>query len=211
MSNTTNQQHWDRVYGTRSEDQLTWFQDRPDLSLRLIAKHAPKGAVVDVGGGASRLVDALIAQGRPVSVVDLSLAALALSKTRLGDLAAKVDWQVADITTWQPAHRYDLWHDRAVFHFLTEDPARAAYVRTLLTALKPGGVAIIASFALDGPERCSNLPVQRYSPETLAIELSLHAPGQFHLIDSSHQTHTTPSGGQQNFQVSVFRRTPESL
>lgn len=200
-------QHWDEVYARKAEDAVSWFQPRPEASLALIAatgleRHEP---IVDVGGGASRLVDHLLAEGHTdVTVLDVAAAALAKSRARLGKAADGVHWIVADITRWQPERRYRLWHDRAVFHFLTDPADRAAYRRALEAGLAPGGQAVIASFALDGPERCSGLPVQRYSPATLAAELG----PAFNLLEQLQEEHATPAGKPQRFQYSVFSYAP---
>src|SRR5262249_32045732 len=202
---TDRQSHWENVYATRGEREVSWFQERPELSLELIraAGATATSAIIDVGGGASRLVDALIEDGfDAVTVLDISAAALATAKRRLGDAAARVKWIVADVTTWEPAARYDMWHDRAVLHFLTEAADRAAYVKRLTKALRPGGHAIISSFALDGPERCSGLPVVRYDASKLAGLLG----DAFALIDTQAHAHQTPMGGVQRFQFSVFQR-----
>ena len=205
---TTTAEHWDRVYGAREEDALTWFEPRPEMSMALIRRYLPgRGGVIDIGGGASRLVDALLDDGvAPVAVLDLSDAALAVSRDRLGARAGEVEWIAADVTVWEPARRWDLWHDRAVFHFLTTDAARTGYLRALGAALAPGGTAIIATFAEDGPETCSNLPVARYSPEALAAALARLAPGLLDPVEAMRHVHVTPMGNRQNFQISVFRR-----
>lgn len=197
-------QHWESVYREKAEDTVSWFQVHPDLSLELIRAHcSPAAALIDVGGGASRLVDHLLAAGyTDLTVLDISETALERAGARLGRDALKVQWQVADVTHWRPARRWRLWHDRAVFHFLTDAAERAAYRHSLLQALEPGGHAVIASFALDGPERCSGLPVQRYSPESLARELG----EGFRLRESREETHLTPAGRLQRFQYSVFER-----
>lgn len=206
---TTDQtSHWDETYRARDEDALTWFEETPTASLSLIKAYAtPNDAILDVGGGASRLVDGALTAGfGAVTVLDLSSVALGISQARLGVRATRVDWQQGDITQWQPTRRYGVWHDRAVFHFLTDAQARAEYLRTMQAALLPGGTAIIASFALDGPETCSNLPVMRYSPDTLAAELERLAPGRFLLREGRQHMHVTPKGSRQSFQISVFRR-----
>jgi 2-polyprenyl-3-methyl-5-hydroxy-6-metoxy-1,4-benzoquinol methylase len=205
MDETSRQAHWQNVYTTRGEREVSWFQERPDLSLELIraAGATPRSSVVDVGGGASRLVDALLADGFDrVTVLDVSEAALATVKRRLGSAADKVTWIVSDITTWEPAERYDLWHDRAVLHFLTDASDRAAYVARLTKALRPGGHAIIGTFALDGPERCSGLPVVRYDAAKLT---DLLGP-EFALVETRAHAHPTPMGSVQRFQFSLFRR-----
>lgn len=200
--------HWDAVFGGREEEALTWYEPRPALSLELIAAHAaPPDAVIDIGGGVSRLVDALLEEGyTDLTVLDLSRAAIEQCRARLGPAADRVRWLVEDITAWRPERTCRLWHDRAVFHFLTTAADRAAYVTALCAALEPGGHAIIQTFAEDGPERCSGLPVARYCPETLAAELERHAPGGFCLVDARRYLHRTPGGAEQRFQASVFRR-----
>lgn len=198
-------QHWEQVYRDKAEDTVSWFQVHPQLSLELIRAHTKPGEpIIDVGGGASRLVDHLLAEGyTDLTVLDLAETALERAGARLGPAALKVQWLVADVTRWRPQRRYRFWHDRAVFHFLTEPQDRAAYVAALNSALAPGDHALIASFAPDGPERCSGLPVQRYSPESLAAELG----GSFRLRESREETHLTPMGRLQRFQYSLLERT----
>ncbi|MEX5727046.1 SAM-dependent methyltransferase [Rhodovulum iodosum] len=199
--------HWDRVYGAREERALSWFQDRPEPSLSLIERHAPAGDVLDVGAGAARLADALLARGRTVALLDLSAVALAATRARLGALAGNATFITADVTRWQPPRRWAVWHDRAVFHFLTEPARRAGYTAALDAALAMGGVAVIATFAPEGPETCSGLPVCRYTPEALSAELDRLLPGQLALVEACALLHETPAGQVQAFQVSVFRRT----
>ncbi|WP_084861253.1 class I SAM-dependent methyltransferase [Salibaculum halophilum] len=203
------QEHWDDVYGTRSEDALTWFEATPEVSLDLVRDHLQPGEpFIDIGAGASRLVDALLDEGfGPLTVLDLSAAALAVSRQRLGPKADDVAWIEADITVWQPERDYAVWHDRAVFHFLTGAEDRAGYACALAQALRPGGTAIIATFADDGPEMCSGLPVVRYAPEALAQELDRLLPGLFEMLDARRHMHVTPKGNRQSFQYSVFRKT----
>lgn len=197
--------HWETIYGSKAENQVSWFQDTAATSLELLAHPGVTrdSAIIDVGGGASRLVDTLLDRGHSdLTVLDLSGAALAAAKARLGARASAVRWIEADITQWTPPVTYDVWHDRAVLHFLTSEADRAAYLRALRRATRPGGLVVIASFALDGPETCSNLPVQRYSPATLAVLL---ADG-FAPLDSRAETHKTPWGSEQKFQLSRFLR-----
>jgi SAM-dependent methyltransferase len=204
MQCDSRQAHWERVYTKKGENQVSWFQENPAPSLELIAQAGatPASALIDIGGGASRLVDNLVDRGfEDVTVLDLSEAALEVAKGRLGGLAARVHWIVADATVWEPLKAYDIWHDRAAFHFLTEDRDRAAYVARLERALKVGGCAIIATFALDGPERCSDLPVVRYDPVSLGQTLGR----AFQLVDARRDTHATPWGSDQSFQFSLFR------
>lgn len=202
------QEHWDGVYGTRSEDELTWFEATPSISLELVGLHLrPGDALIDIGAGASRLVDALLDKGfSPLTVLDLSGSALEVSRQRLGDRGDGVNWIEADVTTWRPDRDYVVWHDRAVFHFLTDAEARATYAQAMSQALRPDGVAIIATFADDGPEKCSGLPVVRYAPEQLEQELTRLVPGQFEMISSRRHMHITPKGNRQSFQYSVFRK-----
>jgi len=205
MTNSSRQAHWDNVYGIKGEREVSWFQESPAPSLELIALAGatPSSAVIDIGGGASRLVDSLLAQGyRDVTVLDLSSAALATARERLGGDADRVNWIVADVTTWQPAERYEVWHDRAAFHFLNAAEEQTAYVSCLRQALKVGGHAIIGTFALDGPEKCSGLPVTRHSAETIG---ELLGP-DFKLADNRRHQHATPWQSVQNFQFSTFVR-----
>jgi trans-aconitate methyltransferase len=205
MATGSGQAHWEKVYATKAENEVSWFQDDPAPSRALIARIGATAAstIIDIGGGASRLVDNLIDSGfADVTVLDLSGAALDAAKARLGDRAAVVRWIVADVTAWQPAKPFDFWHDRAAFHFLTREDQRAAYIARLRQALKVGGHAIIATFAPDGPERCSGLPVVRYDSATLGRTLG----PTFALIDSRRHEHVTPWGSTQAFQFSVFRR-----
>jgi SAM-dependent methyltransferase len=204
MDATNRGAHWENVYRTKGEREVSWFQETPTISLELIRlAGATRGsAIIDVGGGASRLVDALVDEGyEAVSVLDLSESALAAAKTRLGQAAARVTWMVADVVKWKPPRRYDLWHDRAAFHFLTDEADRAAYVVCLREALRPGGHTIIATFALDGPERCSGLPVIRYDAASLGKVLG----DTFTLVETRPHDHHTPMGGTQRFQFSLFR------
>jgi SAM-dependent methyltransferase len=203
------QEHWNGVYGARSEDELTWFEATPALSLELVrANLQPGEPFIDIGAGASRLVDVLLEEGfGPLTVLDLSGAALAVSRQRLGARGDDVAWIEADITTWEPDRPYAIWHDRAVFHFLTEAEDRAGYARALSGALRAGGIAIVATFADDGPEKCSGLPVVRYAPEALAQELDRLLPSRFEVLDARRHMHVTPKGNRQRFQYSVFRKT----
>ncbi|MCK1617033.1 class I SAM-dependent methyltransferase [Bradyrhizobium sp. 159] len=198
--------HWDNVYATKGEAEVSWFQNSPATSLAMIraANLDREAAIIDIGGGASRLVDALLQDGhRDVGVLDLSANALDVAQKRLGAAASVVEWIVADVTTWRSAKTYDLWHDRAAFHFLTESRDRAAYVERLRSALAPGGYVIIATFALDGPEQCSGLPVQRHDSVSLAAELG----PDFELIETRSDIHHTPWHSTQAFQFSRFQRS----
>jgi SAM-dependent methyltransferase len=199
------QQHWDRVYSTRGERDVSWFEDLPAISLRLMeaAGLTTETCVLDVGGGDSRLVDALAARGLDcLAVLDVSQAALQRARARLGEAARVPTWIAADVTGVWSLKPMDIWHDRAVFHFLTEREDRARYLRHLAETLKRDGAVIIATFAPDGPEKCSGLPVVRYSPETLAAELG----EGFTLVQSLRHRHVTPWGTVQPFQYSRFAR-----
>jgi 2-polyprenyl-3-methyl-5-hydroxy-6-metoxy-1,4-benzoquinol methylase len=203
----SSQAHWDSVYSQKREQELSWFQESPEPSLGQIVRAGatPQSAIIDVGGGASRLVGALVSRGfGNLTVLDLSEAALATARARLGESAGKVRWIAADVTTWQVDAAYDVWHDRAAFHFLTEPEAQRAYVERLKRALRAGGHAIIATFALDGPEKCSGLPVARHSAKTLGALLG----AEFTLVDTLRHGHTTPWGSEQKFQFSTFVRSP---
>jgi len=197
--------HWQNVYATKGEAEVSWFQDSPTISLAMIraANSDHDAAIIDVGGGASRLVDALLQDGyRDVAVLDLSANALDAARKRIGPAASMVDWIVADATTWRPAKTYDVWHDRAAFHFLTDPQDRTAYVERLRSAVAPGGQIIIATFAPDGPEKCSGLPVQRHDSASLAAELG----PDFELVETRSEIHRTPWDSTQAFQFSRFRR-----
>jgi len=198
------QAYWENVYATKDEHTVSWFQDKPDVSLDLIRATGVKApaSIIDIGGGTSRLVDALVDEGFAVTVLDLSEKALATSKARLGAMGAHVKWIVADITTWEPPQTYDVWHDRAALHFLIDPKDRVAYVKRLSRAVRPHGHAIIGTFAPDGPERCSGLSVVRYDAATIG-ELLGHS---FEPIESRRHDHQTPAGATQRFQFSRFQR-----
>ena len=203
-------QHWDQVYRTRVPEQVSWYQPEARNSLELIRRAGPDcaAAIIDIGGGASTLVDSLVdADYRDVTVLDLAPDALAIARARLGARADSVHWMTADILAVElPAARYDIWHDRAAFHFLTNPDDRARYVAQLRHALSPGGYLVMATFALDGPTRCSGLDVIRYSAESLADELG----SGFELVESVREEHRTPSGAIQRFQYSLLRDVSES-
>ena len=205
MSTTGRQAHWENIYSTKGETEVSWFQATPAPSLELMALIGAtrRSAIIDIGGGASRLVDNLVSQGyEEVTVLDLSAAALAAAKARIGDGAKRVKWIAADVTTWEPSQTYDVWHDRAAFHFLTDSADQAAYVDRLRRALRRGGHAIIGTFAPDGPEKCSGLPVARHNAESLGAVLGR----EFVLVDARSHKHLTPWGVTQHYQFSTFRR-----
>ena len=194
-----NKSHWEHIYETKDVTNVSWFQPHAVLSVRLIRATGldTTARIIDVGGGASTLVDDLLSNGyEEVTVLDISGAALQRSKDRLGQRAESVTWVEADITQANlPEDYYDLWHDRAVFHFLTDESDRAAYVRTVQRSVKTGGHIIVASFGLGGPEKCSGLNVVRYSPESMHDEFG----DDFELVDSTTETHHTPFGTDQEF------------
>lgn len=199
-------EHWERVYSTKPATGVSWFQPHAEQSLRLIEGTGlpPSAAIIDVGGGASTLVDDLLATGySAVTVLDLSSVALKAAQQRLGTAAEGVRWVEADITKVRlPLHAYDLWHDRAVFHFLTTPEQRHAYVAAVLRAVKPGGHVIVSTFAEDGPLQCSGLPVMRYTADGLHAEFG----ASFELVRHEEEAHRTPSGGTQKF-VYCYCRT----
>lgn len=200
--------HWDTVYASKDVEALSWFEAGPELSADLIEAHAAPGAAVDVGAGASRLVDYLLDAGYgPVTAIDLSAEGLAVSRARLGARAEMVDWETGDITDWWPKHPYQLWHDRAVLHFLTDEEDIGAYLAVMDHAVAQDGIAILGTFAEDGPEKCSGLPVRRYAPEALAATVEAHLPGKFASVENRRHLHVTPAGAEQRFQFSVFRKT----
>ena len=199
-------EHWENVYSTKAADEVSWFQEHARLSLQIIRDSAlaPDGRIIDVGGGASTLVDDLLSAGfSKITVLDLSAAALAKAKARLGSRAVSVQWleaNILDVTL--PASAYDVWHDRAVFHFLTSESERHRYVEQVLHAVKPGGLVIVATFAEDGPEKCSGLPVMRYSTEGLHAEFG----NTFELLGSQRESHLTPTGKEQKFVYCFCKR-----
>ena len=209
MGDASRRTHWENVYTTKGEKEVSWFQQSPAPSLDLIVQAGAtrESAIIDIGGGASRLVDNLVEQGfEDVTVLDLSAAALAAARSRLeshlGASAEGVNWIVADVTRWEPARAYDVWHDRAAFHFLTDPNDRDAYIARLKGGLRIGGHAIIATFAPDGPEKCSGLPVARYDSASLGQTLG----AAFRLLHTQRHEHATPWDSRQHFQFSVFRR-----
>jgi trans-aconitate methyltransferase len=195
---------WDDAYAL-GDTSRSWFQREPALSLRMLdaAGVSAADSLIDVGGGASTLADALLARGfSDVTVLDVSATGMQYARRRLGAAARLVAWVVADVLTWRPGRRYQVWHDRAVFHFLTTSPARQQYLRTLDQATGASAVAVFGCFALDGPEFCSGLPVARYDPPGLASQLG----GDWALITSDTEEHVTPTGAVQPFTWAAFRR-----
>ena len=197
--------HWDEVYRTKSSSTLSWYQASPEPSLKVLDRVTTGGhrSLIDVGGGASTLIDALLERGWvDLTILDIAAPALEVAQQRLGRAAQNVDWKVADITSWQPLRTYNVWHDRAVFHFLTSAEAREGYKKALMAGTVTGSIVIIATFALEGPEKCSGLVVRRYNADTLAEELG---PG-FQLLSAEIETHSTPGGSEQVFNWCLFKR-----
>lgn len=196
--------HWDDVYARHSPDAVSWFLAEPERSLGLIREAGlTTGAeVLDLGTGASVLVDRLMDLGYRVTALDLASRALDNSKARLGARAALVQWVVADVRTWTPAPCFDLWHDRAVFHFMAAPAAQADYLRALRAGLKQGGYLVLAAFAPDGPDHCSGLPVRRYDGPLLTRTLG----PEFRLVNQTQEEHRTPWDSVQKFNYYLFRR-----
>jgi SAM-dependent methyltransferase len=198
--------HWETVYGTKAPDAVSWFRPHLENSLALIERVAAdrSTAIIDVGGGASTLVDDLLARGyQNLTVLDIAATALEATKKRLGSAAERVDWLVADMTqVGLPPHTYDVWHDRAVFHFLTALEQRIAYVEKAASAVKHGGHLIVGTFGLDGPAKCSGLDVVRYNAKSLHGEFG----ERFDLVESLEELHNTPFGSTQQFLYCLLKR-----
>lgn len=197
--------HWEGVYAAKPSTEVSWYQHTPAASLRLIDAAGARrdDALIDIGGGASTLVDHLLDRGyRDLTVLDISAHALDQARARLGKRASRVAWLVADITSFEPRRTYDLWHDRAVLHFLTGADDRRLYVDVLERALAPGGHVVLATFGPEGPEKCSGLPVRKYSVDSMA---ELLGPG-FDLEADEVDMHETPGGAQQQFLFSLWSR-----
>ena len=196
-------EHWNTMYSTKPVDSVSWYQEAPAVSLELIEKSlAPPASVLDVGGGASNLADLLIERNYRVGVLDISDTALGIVRARLGARASDVTWFVANVAQFRSPETWDLWHDRAVFHFLIDAEDRTGYRTALDSATHPGSVVIIATFGPEGPERCSGLATRRYSPADLQAELG--AP--YELLDVEWEMHVTPGGSEQQFVYCRFRR-----
>ena len=198
--------HWDGAYAL-GETARSWFQEQPDMSLRMLdcAGVRAADAVIDVGGGASSLAGALLDRGfGDITVLDISATGMQYARRRLGPRAEQVQWLTADVLAWQPARRYQAWHDRAVFHFLTTAGQRRRYLQTLRGATAANAIAVFGCFAPDGPQHCSGLPVARYSPAQLAGQLG----GEWLLIRGDREDHITPAGTIQPFTWAALRKQP---
>lgn len=200
------QAHWEKVYSTKRPTETSWFRPHLEASSSWIDRVAPdrSASILDVGGGESTLVDDLVARGfSNIAVLDISQTAIQHAKQRLGPASQRVTWLVEDILQARlTAGFYDVWHDRAVFHFLTQREQRATYIRQVASAVKPGGHILIGTFGLEGPERCSGLDVMRYDAESLHREFG----SSFHLLESFHKLHETPFGTTQQFLYCSFVR-----
>lgn len=208
-SRSTTREHWERVFSTTASNDVSWFQPRLMLSLDMIAACglSPDDPIIDVGGGASSLAGSLLDAGyRDITVLDIAGSALDAARQRLGEQAQRIDWQQRDITTFTPTRQWLLWHDRAVFHFLTDASERAAYRQALHSGLKANGHVVMATFGPRGPKRCSGLRVVRYSPDELARELG----PSFALRASRLEQHSTPSGKTQEFIYAHLQRVPDT-
>ena len=208
VSGIDRKQHWDRAWSGRPADRMSWHQDRPGRSLAMIedAGLAAGDALVDIGGGASTLAGQLLARGyEDVTVLDVSSSALDVARRALGADADRVTWIEQDVTQFRPGRSYRLWHDRAVFHFLLGPADRQRYAFALRQALPPGGQAVIATFAIDGPPRCSGLDVVRYDAEGIVAALG----DGLELVDTQHEQHRTPSGAVQAFSYFRFVRSSD--
>lgn len=197
--------HWQAVYQDRAADSVSWYRPGAGDSLAALERAGADASagLIDVGGGASTLVDELLERGwRDLAVLDIAEAPQDQARARLGKAAESVDWIVADVTRWSPARRYGCWHDRAVLHFLNDEAGKAAYRRAVSAAVSPGGVAVIGAFAPDGPDRCSGLPVSRYDGEGLFAVLG----DAFDLLDHWRGDHVTPQGVIQPFTWIAARR-----
>lgn len=199
--------HWDSVYRSKPADRVSWFQQHADLSLALIrgtGLRPEEARIIDVGAGASVLVDDLLDAGyRHITLLDIADPALAVSRARLGTRAAGLTWLTGDVTRVPlPAAAYDVWHDRAVFHFLTDEAERRRYVAQVWHAVRPGGYVIVATFGPNGPTQCSNLDVCRYAPEALHGEFG----AGYELVSHRTELHTTPAGKEQEFVYCFCRR-----
>lgn len=199
-------EHWEKVYATKGPNEVSWTQEKPETSLKLIRSFGlPKATrIIDVGGGDSRLVDFLLDEGfENITVLDISAKALEKAKKRLGEKAIKVQWIASDITEFVPTEKYDIWHDRAAFHFLTKSEDISKYQRIIDN--HASGYLIIGTFSENGPKKCSGLDIQQYSEERMQTQLS----GNFDKLNCITEDHQTPFGTTQNFIFCSFKRKPE--
>ena len=199
--------HWEEIYSTKPPTEVSWYQTSPSLSLELIEATAiEKGqGIIDVGGGTSMLVDCLLDEGyEDLAVLDLSGRSLEIARARLGDRKDDVEWYESDATEFRSPRRFHLWHDRAVFHFLTDERDRREYVNVLREALMPEGYLVMATFAIDGPKKCSGLDTVQYDAESMSLELG----DEFVLMKNVDETHVTPGDSEQKFTYFLYQRKP---
>jgi 2-polyprenyl-3-methyl-5-hydroxy-6-metoxy-1,4-benzoquinol methylase len=197
--------HWNKIWTKYGENEVSWHQKRPSLSLDLIHRHVvdKNVRILDVGGGNSRLVDYLLtSRFTHVGVLDIAAPALELAGIRLGDQASSVEWIVGDVAAFEPSHPWDVWHDRAVFHFLVDVEEQQSYMRSVKRSLGLNGIVVIGTFGPEGPTKCSGLDVKRHSPETLCKAFG----SEFMLVESQYEIHQTPDGSDQQFVYCVFYR-----
>ncbi|MFD0930977.1 class I SAM-dependent methyltransferase [Psychroflexus salinarum] len=205
MQDFDRKSHWETIYKTKELKNVSWFQPTPETSLSFFEQfELPKTArIIDVGGGDSLLVDHLLDRGfKDITVLDISAEAIDRAKQRLGDKAKHVSWIVSDITKFQPTETYDFWHDRAVFHFLTEDNEISTYVETAQKAIKQDGVLVIGTFSEQGPTKCSGIEIKQYSETSMTETFKTN----FEKVDCVTVDHTTPSGSVQNFVFCSFKK-----
>ncbi|MDO9511766.1 MAG: class I SAM-dependent methyltransferase [Bacteroidales bacterium] len=205
MTDFDRKKHWEKIYSRMAFEEVSWYQSIPHVSLELIEKYTSSGesAIIDIGGGESRIAENLITNGyKNVSVLDISAEAIRKSRLNLGDKADSITWIESDVCDFIQENSYDIWHDRAAFHFLTKDEDIKTYVRNLTISLKPGGIFIVGTFASDGPEKCSGVEIRRYSPALLQQALG----NTFEKLECHEHQHSTPSGAVQNFIFCVFRK-----
>jgi len=197
-------EHWDDIYTKNHPEEVSWFQKEPTISLNIIQRLSNnKAHIIDIGGGASVLTDYLLKIGYSnVSVLDISKKAIEHAKRRLAEQAVKVEWYVQNVTDFTPSYLYDIWHDRAVFHFLLDSKSRNLYINTLKKALKDDGYALIATFAKDGPKKCSGLDIVRHDSLSIQHELG----DEFTLLENQSEIHLTPKGKEQHFNYFLFQR-----
>ena len=205
MENFDRKSHWDKIHQTNKLTEVSWYQARPDISLDFLHKfHLPKiASIIDVGGGDSLLVDFLLAEGyEDVTVLDISEKALERAKSRLGEKANLVKWVVSDASTFKPTEKYDFWHDRAAFHFFTEEKEIERYVKNVQQSIAPGGYLVLGTFSENGPEKCSGLPVKKYS----AVAMKELLQQYFERLKCLTVKHLTPSEKVQEYVFCSFKR-----
>jgi len=204
-THSSRENHWNKIYNTKDTTKVSWFQENPSIALELLGKFdiAKTSKIIDVGGGDSRLIDKLIELDyQDVTVLDISRSAINKSRIRLGDDAKKVEWLVVDAAKFKPSTKYDFWYDRAAFHFLTDDDEIDYYINNLNNNITKGGMLILATFSIEGPDQCSGLNIKQYSEKSLNEKLKKH----FTKEECFYHDHITPSGGKQNFIYCCFRK-----